>query len=69
MHLFYFCPYVAKFWVSIQLWLRSMDILFYEPHLRIFRCVFEGKCTHFFNMIILMGKMFILKLKLYKMYV
>jgi len=48
MHLFYFCPYVAKFWVSIQLWLRSMDILFYEPHLRIYCVVSLRVNAHIF---------------------
>lgn len=63
MHLLNFCPHVAKFWVSIHLWLRSMDIVLQMTPQKMLLCIFEGKCIHFLNIIILMGKFFIFKAK------
>ena len=40
-----------------------MDIVLRITPQNILLCVFEGKCKHFLNMIILIGKMFIFKAK------
>jgi len=61
-HLFYFCPFVYKFWLSVQVWLKMARIeLTITP-----QTIVLGHFTGSFlllNTILLIGKMFIFKTK------
>lgn len=59
MHLFYFCPHVVKFWISVQIWLKTMGIPFKITPIDIMLGVFQGNCVPVLNVIILLGKIFI----------
>ena len=61
MHLFFYCPYVASFWTSIQNWLKPLNICFKFVPLNVIFGDPDENCPQIMNTIILLGKIFIFK--------
>ena len=61
MHLFFYCPYVARLWTEIKNWLKTLYIdLAFTPFGVLFGLLDEDS-TPFMNTIILLAKILIFK--------
>ena len=63
MHLFYFCPFVALFWTSVQKWLKEFKIEIDICPMNIILGSLESNSKEVENTIIVVAKIFIFKCK------